>query len=88
MKPEGIMVGDEFLPADIIEHVLNMRRLGVQYDLWSGHDGYFWLYNCMPETGYICIVRHKDGLDQDVKYEFGTAAAWSVAVNEYLNLLD
>lgn len=88
MKGEGIFVGEKFLPAEVIKHILNLRRLGVQQDLWSGGDGYFWLYNCMPETGYICITRHKDGLDQDVKYEFGTSTAWSAAVNEYLKLLD
>ena len=53
MKREGIMVGEKFLPADIIEHVLNLRRLGIQKDIWKGYDGYSWMYTCMPECGYI-----------------------------------
>ena len=50
------MVGEKFLPADIIEHILNLRRLGVQKDIWKGHDGYSWMYTCMPECGYIDYV--------------------------------
>ena len=38
MKREGIMVGEKFLPADIIEHVLNLRRLGVQKDIWNKEE--------------------------------------------------
>ena len=82
MKREGIMVGEKFLPADVIEHILNLRRLGVQKDTWKGHDGYSWTYTCMPEGGYISIAC------QDSLFEFGTSAAWSVAIDEYLKLLD
>ena len=88
MRRESIMVGEKFLPANIIEHVLNLRRLGVQKDIWKGYDGYSWMYTCMPECGYIDIVCHRGGLQQDISFDFGTSAAWSVAVDEYLKLLD
>ena len=82
------MIGEKFLPADIIEHVLNLRRLGIQKDIWKGYDGYSWMYTCMPECGYIDIVCHRGGLQQDISFDFGTSAAWSIAVDEYLKLLD
>lgn len=83
------MVGEKFLPADIIEHVLNLRRLGVQKSIWNDHNGYFWAYQCSPEENYaITIVAHKEGLAADIRFEFGTSAAWSAVVNAYLNILD
>lgn len=82
------MIGEKFLPADIIEHILNLRRLGIQKSIWKGLDGYSWMYTCMPECGYIDIVCHRGGLQQDISFDFGTSAAWSVAVDEYLKLLD
>lgn len=46
------------------------------------------ILGCMPECGYIDIVCHRGGLQQDISFDFGTSAAWSIAVDEYLKLLD
>ena len=88
MRKEGTITRKKSMPEDIIKHVPNLRRKKKKKDIWKGYDGYSWMYTCMPECGYIDIVCHRDGLQQDISFDFGTSAAWSIAVDEYLKLLD